>query len=247
MNSFISRIGGKRQLRSKIVERFPSEGVARYVEVFGGAGWVLFYKPQYAPEEIFNDLDSELINLFRVVKYHEGELSRQLDGMLISRELFQEERSKQGCIGWTDIQRAARYFYLIKASFGSDIRSFGCRPKNLSAAVDFLKEARIRLQRVMIEHKDCCELIKQYDSLGTLFYCDPPYFGTEKYYVEQFSETDHIRLRDCLAGIKGRFVLSYNDCDFIRELYQGFTVETLSRQNNLKPGTIYREMLIRNY
>lgn len=247
MDSFISRIGGKRLLRKRIVEHFPTEGVTRYVEVFGGAGWVLFYKSKHATEEIFNDLDGELINLFRVVKYHANELKRQLDGMLISREMFQEERSKQGCIGWTDIQRAARYFYLIKASFGSDIHSFRCSPRNLSAAVDRLDEVQERLQRVMIEHKDCCDLIRQYDKVETLFYCDPPYFGTEKYYAEQFSESDHIRLRDCLADIRGRFVPSYNDCEFIRELYRGFTIEPLSRQNNLKPGSVYHELLIRNY
>ena len=123
MNSFISRVGGKRLLRGQITDRFPTEGVERYVEVFGGAGWVLFHKPRHAAEEIFNDLDGELVNLFRVMKYHAGELARELDSLPVSREIYLDKRSLRTCTGLTDIQRAARYFYLVKTSFGSDIHS----------------------------------------------------------------------------------------------------------------------------
>ncbi len=110
MNSFISRVGGKRLLRGQITDRFPTEGVERYVEVFGGAGWVLFHKPRHAAQEVFNDLDGELVNLFRVVKYHAGELARELDSLPVSREIYLDKRSLGACTGLTDIQRAARYF-----------------------------------------------------------------------------------------------------------------------------------------
>ena len=247
MNSFISRVGGKRLLRGQITDRFPTEGVERYVEVFGGAGWVLFHKPRHAAQEVFNDLDGELVNLFRVVKYHAGELARELDSLPVSREIYLDKRSLRTCTGLTDIQRAARYFYLVKTSFGSELHSFGGKFVDLPAAVDRFPAVQERLRRVLIEHKDCCELIRQHDKPGTLFYCDPPYYGTEKYYAEQFSVPDHIRLRDCLAGIQGRFVLSYNDCPFVRELYHGFPLEALTRPHNLKQGEVYHELLIRNY
>ena len=65
MNSFIAWIGGKKLLRKEIVKRFPEEGFTRYVEVFGGAGWVLFEKEQGKELEVFNDRDSNLINLYR--------------------------------------------------------------------------------------------------------------------------------------------------------------------------------------
>lgn len=69
MNSFIPWIGGKKLLRKEIVSRFPQEKISKYVEVFGGAGWVLFYKDTDSKQqEIFNDYNSELINLYRCAK-----------------------------------------------------------------------------------------------------------------------------------------------------------------------------------
>ena len=88
MNSFIAWIGGKKLLRKEIVKRFPEEGFTRYVEVFGGAGWVLFEKEQGKELEVFNDRDSNLVNLYRCIKYHCGELQRELEWLTISREQF---------------------------------------------------------------------------------------------------------------------------------------------------------------
>lgn len=99
---------------------------------------------------------------------------------------------------------------------------------------------------VVIEHKDFENLIKVYDRSTALFYCDPPYHGTEKYYDVPFTEADHIRLRDTLAAIKGKFLLSYNDDEFIRELYKGFKIESAERDNNLSSGK-YKELIIKNY
>ncbi len=87
MNSFIGWIGGKRQLRKEIISRFPADGVGRYIEVFGGAGWVLFGKEQIPGQlEVLNDLNGNLINLYRCVKYHCEALQDELDWLLDSRE-----------------------------------------------------------------------------------------------------------------------------------------------------------------
>lgn len=243
MNSFISWIGGKKLLRDEIIARFP-ETYGRYIEVFGGAAWVLFHKDRHAPMEIYNDANSELVNLFRVAKFHADELARQLDLMLMSREMFCEVRDSSGL---TDIQRAARFWYLLQSSFGADGRSFACRPKDLQRAAARLPDVQKRLRRVLIEHKDFAALIRQYDRPDALFYCDPPYYGTEDYYTAEFTVADHVRLRDCLAGIKGKFVLSYNDCPEVRELYQGYQIDTVERQHNLKPDERYRELIIRDF
>ena len=89
MESFIGWIGGKRMLRKAILERFPTDEVGRYVEVFGGAAWVLFAKEKKANQlEVYNDINSNLVNLFRCVKYHCGELQREMEWMLTSREQF---------------------------------------------------------------------------------------------------------------------------------------------------------------
>ena len=79
MESFIGWIGGKRALRKKIIEQFPKDIPSTYIEVFGGAGWVLFAKKrQPNQKEIFNDINNDLINLFRCVKYHREALEQEL-------------------------------------------------------------------------------------------------------------------------------------------------------------------------
>lgn len=94
-----------------------------------------------------------------------------------------------------------------------------------------------RLQRVIIENQDFEVLIKHYDSPVSFFYCDPPYFATESYYKDVgFTKKDHIRLRDTLVGIKGKFLVSYNDCPEIRALWKrdGIRIESVSRVDNLR-------------
>lgn len=75
MNSFIGWIGGKRALRNEILQRMPAD-IGRYIEVFGGAGWVLFGRePSSKVMEVFNDYDAELVNIYRCIKYHPGRLT----------------------------------------------------------------------------------------------------------------------------------------------------------------------------
>ena len=127
INSPIPRIGGKRLLRNKICDMFPnSDQFNRYIEVFGGGGWVLFSKEKQADLEIYNDADGELVNLMRCIKYHCSELQREIDGFYNSREIFQDVSQQLSCRGFTDIQRAARYFIKMRLSFGADGKSFGC-------------------------------------------------------------------------------------------------------------------------
>ncbi|MBZ9615275.1 DNA adenine methylase [Clostridium estertheticum] len=250
MNSFISWIGGKKLLRKEIMNRFP-ESFNRYIEVFGGAGWVLFGKDKHADIEIYNDANGDLVNLFKCVKYHCGELQRELSFMLNSRELFLEFRDQYSLNGSTDIQRAARFFMVIKTSYGSDCKSYGCVKRNISVMVDYLTDIQKRLQNVVIEHKDFQNLIKVYDRIDALIYLDPPYYGTEKYYQAQFNKDDHVRLNETLKNIKGKFLLSYNDCEFIRELYKDFNIEEIQRNHNLKnkdgKSNMYNELIIKNY
>ncbi len=150
--------------------------------------------------------------------------------------------------GLTDIQRAARYFLRMKISFGADGRTYSCNRKNLENAINYLSDVQARLMKssVVIEHKDFENLIKVYDRPTALFYCDPPYHSTEKYYDVPFAESDHIRLRDTLANIKGKFLLSYNDDDFVRGLYKDFKIEAIERGNNLAGGK-FKELIITNY
>lgn len=250
MDSFIKWIGGKKALRDKILSQFPAEKeYDRYIEVFGGAGWVLFAKGRHAKTEVFNDANGELINLYRCAKYHAGELQKELKYSLTSREqFFWAKGQNPECL--TDIQKAARYFILIKESYGCDLRSFSTRRTDMPSAIEYLGEVAGRLAGVVIENRDFEKLVKTYDRETALLYLDPPYYGAEGYYAARFAEEDHVRLKKVLESVKGRFILSYNDCDYIRELYKGYNTTEVSRPHNmlLRSGAgLYRELIIKNF
>ena len=251
MNSFIGWIGGKRQLRNEILSHFPAAGVGRYIEVFGGAGWVLFAKEQVPGQmEVYNDLDGDLVNLFRCVKYHCEALQAELDCLPHSRELFLDYLAQKQVRGLTDLQRAARFLYLVKHSFGSDVRTFATNIKSTYNIKNTLSEIQKRLKNVIIEQRDFEALLKTYDRPDALFYLDPPYVGTERHYAVQFGEADHKRLASVLKGIKGRFILSYGDVTLVRELYDWCNIYSTSRTNNLA-GTpknkTFSEVIIKNF
>lgn len=254
MKSFIGWIGGKSHLKNQIISLIPSD-CDRYIEVCGGAGWVLFGKDKVKGQmEVFNDIDGDLINLYKQIKYNCSELQKELD-WLHSREIFNQYRFEiENQVELTDLQRAARYLYLIKCSFGSNRNSFATAPKGVYNIIDELPAYKDRLKSVIIENRDFENLIKTYDRPSAVFYIDPPYVDTERYYNKNYSHfktEDHIRLNTVLKAIKGRFILSYNDCDFIRELYKGYNIRYISRKN-LLPATMedrkeFKEVVITNY
>ena len=256
MDSFIGWVGGKKALRDVIISNFPEEAPKRYIEVFGGAGWVLFRKEQVSGQmEIFNDRDSCLVNLYRCIKYHPEELKRELEGILSSRELFYDFKEQCFMRGMTDIQRAARYFYLIKISFGCKKDTFANRPKRLDRVMDRFDEIKKRLSGVIIENRDFEDIIRLYDNEDALFYIDPPYHTTENYYKngegQLFTQEDHYRLKDLLNNVKGRFILSYNDDEFIRELYGSYNISGVERSSTLSSSgdnkEKYKELIIKNF
>ena len=209
MNSFISWIGGKKLLRDAILARLPPY-YERYIEVFGGAGWVLFRKPPGMEKEIYNDFNSNLVNLYRCVRDKPDKLKYKLRYVLNSREDFDwiaMLHKKKLFPKLRDVDRAAKFYQLIRFSYASGLDSFGCQPHSMWADFPQIDMASRRLQKVVIENRDFEKLIKQYDSPVSFFYCDPPYFATEDYYKDVgFKTADHIRLRDTLLGCSGKFL-----------------------------------------
>ena len=232
MNSFVGWIGGKRLLRTTILQCFPND-VGRYIEVFGGAGWILFAKDQKSGQmEVFNDMDGNLINLYRCIKYHCEAVQSELDWLLFSREQFIDYRN------------------LIKCSFGCDHKTFATAPKSMERATEYLTKVKARLKNVVIEQKDFADLIRVYDRTEALFYLDPPYTGTELYYEVPFTSTDHQRLYDVLRNIKGRFILSYNDDPEICCMYKDFHIDKVDRNNTLSGKSNakqFKELIITNF
>lgn len=172
-------IGGKRRLAKNILPLFPQHDC--YVEPFCGAAALYFMKDQ-AAVEVLNDINGELINMYRVVKRHLDEFVRQFRWTLTSREIF-EWLQITPPETLTDIQRAARFYYLQKLAFGGKVnaQTFGTAtttaPRlNLLRIEEDLSQAHLRLARTYIEHLEWQDCINKYDREHTLFYCDPPYW-----------------------------------------------------------------------
>lgn len=223
-------IGGKRRLAKHILPLFPEHGC--YVEPFAGAAALFFMK---APTrvEVLNDVNGDLVSLYRVVQHHLDEFVRQFRWALNSRELF----------GWlqatppttlTDIQRAARFFYLQKCAFGGKVagQSYGTSvtsmPRlNLTRLEEDLSAAHVRLHKVNIERLDWLACIQRYDRPETLFYCDPPYWETEGYGVD-FELAQYGRMAEAMRAMKGRALVSVNDVPAMRDAFAGLPMRRLS-------------------
>lgn len=249
MDSLISWVGGKKQLRDKISKLIPSN-FNTYVEPFGGAGWVLFYKDRWADVEVYNDKDSRLVNLFKIAKLHPEALQKETELLLHSREIFKDYKEQEG---FTDVQRAARFFYLIKRSFGARAEHFGTSAKsnpaksNDNILVAIMKIAH-RLDRVVIENLDYKEIFRIYDTPDTFFFVDPPYRHGTQY---KTGRMNYEELHSELKKLKGRFLLTIDDCKENLELFKSFKIKKVTRVNGINRKEIvnnyFKELFITNY
>lgn len=140
---------------------------------------------------------------------------------------------------------------MVRESFGAGLGSFRAYTRDMEKAVNSILKISHRLKSVVIENADFGYIINRYDREDTLFYLDPPYYGTEDYYTEKFSEEDHTRLKGLLDSMKGKFILSYNDCGYIRGLYKDYGITETDRAHNLVGGgktkPRYKEVLVKNF
>lgn len=246
----ISRMGGKSKLRKTIIDMTPEHTC--YTEVFFGAGWVYFGKDK-SKVEVINDVDGELINLFKMIKYHAEEIRRLMTYEICSRDMFSEYKNID-INSLTDIQRAVRFIYLLSQSFASKGDNFGYGttgiPKPQIFNTEDLLKLKERLRNTYIENLSFQEIIKKYDRAHTFFFCDPPYFET-KGYKDKFTEEHHLLLKDMLTNIKGKFLLTINDHEKVRSWYKDFNiVETEVAYSVCKDSSgrrNFKELIITNY
>lgn len=182
---------------------------------------------------MLNDLHGELVRLYRCVQHHLDELVRQFRWSLASREMFRWAQL-QHVETLTDIQRAARFYYLQRMAFGGKVAgqhfgtSAGAPPRiNLLRIEEELSQAHLRLARVTIEHLPWADCIARYDRPETLFYLDPPYYETQGYGTD-FGLDQHQALASVLTRLRGRAILSINDHPAMRETYGAFRRRRLS-------------------
>ncbi len=223
-------MGGKRRLAKHLLPLFPEHQC--YVELFAGGAALFFMRPQPAKCEVLNDLNGQLINLYRVVQHHFDEFVRQFEWTLTSREVFARLQSTPPeCM--TDIQRAARFFYLQHTAFGGKTidQHFGTATTGAGfKATDIagrLKAAQQRLNGVYIENEPWEKCFKRYDREHTFFYADPPYWQLAGY-DRAFDWPQYERLAEAMAGSRGKVMLSINDHPDILELFKDFSIPALS-------------------
>jgi DNA adenine methylase len=230
--------GGKWLIAPWILGHMPPHLV--YVELFGGGGSVLLRKPR-SEVEVYNDIDSEIVNVFRVLRDYPGELTRLLDLTPYSREEYELacEPSEE------PVERARRC--LVRLSLGFTGRQYdpfkvgGVRPTGFSTGdlrggshladvwarfSDVLGGVVERVRGVTIEHRDALELLPVWDSPGTVFYADPPYLldtrRSKSIYNHEMTEEQHIALARALRQVKGSVLVSGYDSPLYDDLYAGW-------------------------
>ena len=264
----IPYIGGKSYLANWIISNFPTNYTEMsYCEVFGGGGWVLFKKePSYL--ETYNDLNNNLVNLFRVIRDNYEAFEHRAEWSLHSREMYQEAVSKLKDDKFlSDVERAMHYvLYKTQTFSAGNSTSWGyaiTSDKIISGKwLPFIKRLQLinaRLKRVQIECLDFERVIRKYDGKKTIFYLDPPYVGVEHYYRTNnvnFKFEDHERLAKILARIKGKFLLSYYDGELVRKLYGKYRILEkeaakhscgITKFSKIKKKPKSKELIIMNY
>jgi len=249
-------IGGKIKLAKRLCHLIGEIPHNCYAEPFFGMGGVFFRRTKAPACEVINDLNGEIANLFRILQRHYQPFVDLLKFQISSRTEFDRLKAIDPTT-LTDLERAARFVYLQRLSFGGKLRhqTFGTSTTDYTRfdatkLQPMFEAVHQRLSRVTIENLDWNDFINRYDRPHTLFYLDPPYFGNENDYGKGiFSREQFAVMAERLAQIKGKFILSINDTPQIRDLFGSFHI----RQANLTysvgraNSTPAFELIISNY
>lgn len=190
-----------------------------------------------------------------VLQNHLEEFLKQFKWLLSSREWFEDWKKQQEAGGLTDIQRAARYYYLQRHSFGGRVlnRSYGVQPLrppqiNLVRMEEELSAVHLRMTGVTIENLPWEEFIRRYDRSEVFFYIDPPYYKLP-YYKHNLNYEDYQEMSETLSSIKGKFILSINDHQDMRETFKMYKIVPVKLKYSVSVGKQRegKELIIRNF
>jgi len=224
-HSQLPYIGGKAALAPKLIAMLPAHRT--YVEVFGGAGHVLFRKER-STIEVYNDADARLANLFHVLRDHFDDFAARLRWTLYARSAHAAWR-RIGPAG-DPIEDALRTFYLLQSSMCGDrssswaysrLRRHANSYERSKTAIEAVSD---RFRGVAIDQRDFRDVIRKWDGEETVFFCDPPYYGDAGDWFWTFTEQDHMDLAAMLADLEGKAMVTYYDHPEVRRLYAGWTM-----------------------
>ena len=247
-------LGGKRLLAKTIVpiiEKIPHN---IYCEPFVGMGGIFFRRTQKPKCEAINDINNELVNMFRMVERFPDYLADMLRFKIYSRAEFKRMLATPPLL-LTELERAVRFIYIQKSAFGGKVRNqaFGVDLSrvrfNSGRVIPQIQALHERLSNVYIECLPYAEFIKRYNRVDTLFYLDPPYWNCENDYGKgTFCKADFDELAKLLKGIKGKFILSINDVPEIRQIFKAFYIKEVQTTYTVgtQSGKQAAELLISN-
>jgi DNA adenine methylase len=238
-----------------------------YCEPFGGSAAVLLNRDP-APVETYNDLDSDVVTFFRVLREQKDELLYSIGMTPFSREEFLTAIQTNGNgKHLPPLERARRFFVRARqvrtglaqtASIGRWANCLNTSRAGMSGAVsrwlgsvEGLEYIATRLLRVQIENDKAENIIRRYDSSETLFYCDPPYphesRGDSKAYQFEMIDNEHSSLAKLLNNVKGKVAVSGYDCDLMRNLYKGWHIHKEKPKKAMSIKEDRQELLWTNY
>lgn len=209
--------------------------------------------------EILNDFDSNLMNMWSVIKNAKDQFIRSFDYTLVSRELFNEYKRKYRENDFEDsIEKAHVFFYLVNSGFASDMKNpvFGTKAQSrnglrVEQIEESINKAYERLQKVTIENKSFEDIFRIYDREKSFLYIDPPYRKTKQYAVGKFSDEQYRKLAECCKNARGKFLITINNDDFIKETFKDFNIVdhevyySVCKTQNGRKG--FKELIITNY
>lgn len=212
MKTPITYYGGKQSLVKHLLPLIPPHKI--YCEPFFGGGALLFAK-EPSEVEVINDINSEVVNFFKVAKTNFSELQKEVIGTPHSREAYSRAKA---VYQWTDmfseVKRAWAFWVLTNQGFAGSVDSWGFGKENSKEKAlankrnNFLENYAKRLDVVQIENHDAIRVIERCDTKESFFYCDPPYINSDMGHYNDYNETDYRNLLDCLVKVKGKFLLS---------------------------------------
>lgn len=239
-----------------IIDHINAVDHSGYAEPFVGMGGV-FLRREFKPKtEVINDLSGDVANLFRILQRHYPQFMDCLKYQITSRR--EHERLIQtNPETLTDLERAARFLYLQKTSFGAKVsgKNFGVDKAgggrfNLNRLGPILEDVHERMAGVVIEQLPWQQLIDRYDRPGMLFYLDPPYWGNETDYgKDMFDRIQFGEMADRLGALQGSFILSINDKPEVRAVFSSFHQTVVDCQYTIAKGNAkaVKELIIESH
>lgn len=226
--------GGKSRMLKLLLPMIPQHTC--YCEPFAGGLAVLMAKER-SPVEVVNDINGDLVALYRNLQYHLPEVLREIDWFFSSRQNLHDFKAQPGV---TEIQRAARFLLRNRTSFGGNMNSFAVAKSAGGGAAfdrmtvgDLLGNAHERLNKVVVENISYERCLANYDSKDSFFFIDPPYLDAQTSAYKGWSADEMKTFRKRVEKIQGKWLVTVDDSSLNRDLFSDCNLLPVSTRNRL--------------